>query len=232
MTSEQPSREANKKIWTSARIALAALTFALLAVALSSSCGPTDSSRSNTNATVSPAATNAPRQTSTQAAPSPAAQNTLPDDLRDAAMTTLDGKALKLSDYEGKVVIANLWATWCGPCRREIPDFIQIQEDYQGRDMEVLGITSVDERNTAAAIKDFIKEFKVNYQVVLVDQDAWASFLAPGYQIPQTYMLGQDGRVLKKFVGYSPQVAVLARGILDQALDAPASAERKDETAK
>ena len=147
-------------------------------------------------------------------------------------MTSLDGKSLRLSDFKGKVVILNLWATWCGPCRREIPDCVKVQEDYEGRAVEVMGITSEDERNTAEQVKEFFKEFKINYRVVWVDQDGWANFLAPRYSIPQTYVLDQNGQLLQKFVGYSPQVAVLARGIADRALNEAGSGARKDATAK
>jgi thiol-disulfide isomerase/thioredoxin len=156
----------------------------------------------------------------------------MPEEMYNAALTTLDGKSLRLSDFKGKVVILNLWATWCGPCRREIPDFIKIQQDYKGRGVEVLGVTSEDERNTADSVKEFVKEFKINYKVVWVDQDGWATFLAPRYSIPQTYVLDQNGQLLQKFVGYSPQVAVLARGIADRALSEAGSGAGKDDAAK
>lgn len=237
MTSEQPASEPKKNLWTGARVALAALTFSLLAIALSASCNPTDSSRDGSRpappAPNAPAANAAPprqaNQPPVQTSPTP-----LPEAIMNAAMTTLDGKATSLADMKGKVVILNLWATWCGPCRREIPDFIKIQEDYKGRGVEVLGVTSEDERNTEALVKEFVKEFKINYKVVWVDESAWTSFLSPRYSIPQTYVLDQNGQLLQKYVGYSPQVAVLARGVVDQALNGAGSGGggRKDETAK
>jgi thiol-disulfide isomerase/thioredoxin len=220
MTSEQPARAPEKKIWTGGRLASTALVFSLLAVALSSSCNPIDSSRGGSKPAASPspaAATTAasprpPNQQSPPAAPTP-----LPAELIDSALTTLEGKSLKLADLKGKVVVLNLWATWCGPCRKEIPDFIKIQEDYQGR-VEVLGITSEDERNTAESVKEFVKDFKINYKVVWVDASGWEAFLAPRYSIPQTYVLGPDGNLIQKFVGYSPQVATMVRDIADRAL--------------
>lgn len=237
MTSEQPASEPTKKIWTGARVALATLTFALLAIALSSSCNPTDSSRegSRNAPTAAPAATvgatnpAAPPTRQTNPPPAQATPTPLPDTMMNGALTTLEGKPLRLTDYKGKVVILNLWATWCGPCRREIPDFIKIQEDYKGRGVEVVGITSEDERNTAESVKEFVKEFKINYTVAWTDATGWEAFLAPRYSIPQTYVLGQDGQLLQKFVGYSPQVAVLARGIVDRALN---GGGREDDTAK
>jgi thiol-disulfide isomerase/thioredoxin len=241
-SSEQPASEPNKKIWTGARLALAAVTFSALVIAFSSSCNPTDSSREGSKNAPPPAATapstaanNAsPRQQQQQANQPPVqtSPTPLPDEMMNAALTSLDGKTLRLSDFKGKVVILNLWATWCGPCRREIPDFIKIQEDYKGRGVEVLGITAEDERNTQDMVKEFVKEFKINYTVVWVDQEAWATFLAPRYSIPQTYVLGQDGRLLQKFVGYSPQVAVLARQIADQALGGAGSGGGGTDAAK
>jgi thiol-disulfide isomerase/thioredoxin len=233
MTSEQPARAPEKKIWTRARLASAALVFSLLAVALSASCNPTDSSRvgSKPDATTptpaaSVAADASPRQQPKQQTPPAQSSPTpLPDELLNASLTTLKGQSVKLSDLKGKVVVLNLWATWCGPCRREIPDFIKIQEDYAGR-VEVLGITSEDERNTAASVEEFVKEFKINYKVVWVDAQGWEAFLAPRYSIPQTYVLGTDGNLIQKFVGYSPQVAVMVRGIADQALGNSATGGR------
>jgi cytochrome c biogenesis protein CcmG/thiol:disulfide interchange protein DsbE len=231
MTSEQPACAPEKKIWTRARLAWAALVFTLLAVALSASCNPTDSSRVGSKAAATqpspaPSVANAPpRQPQQQTPPAQSAPTPLPDELLNAALTTLKGQSLKLSDLKGKVVVLNLWATWCGPCRREIPDFIKIQEDYQGR-VEVLGITSEDERNTAESVEEFVKDFKINYKVVWVDAKNWESFLAPRYSIPQTYVLGTDGNLIQKFVGYSPQVAMMVRGIADQALGNSATGGR------
>jgi cytochrome c biogenesis protein CcmG/thiol:disulfide interchange protein DsbE len=232
MTSEQPARAPEKKIWTRARLASAALVFSLLAVALSASCNPTDSSRVGSKTapttTPSPAASVAnapPSQTQQQTPPAQQTPTPLPDELLNAALTTLKGQSLKLSDLKGKVVVLNLWATWCGPCRREIPDFIKIQEDYQGR-VEVLGMTSEDERNTAESVEEFVKDFKINYKVVWADAKSWEAFLAPRYSIPQTYVLGPDGNLIQKFVGYSPQVALMVRGIADQALGNSAAGGR------
>lgn len=228
MTFEPPAGEPKRKILTGGRIALAALTFTLLAVALSSSCNPSDSSRNGSTgapSSPSPASNTASRQPgapqTSRVAATPASEEGLTDEQRNTAMTTLDGKPLKLSDLEGKVVILNVWATWCGPCRKEIPDFIKIQEDYKERGVEVLGVTSEDERNTAESVKAFVKDYKINYKVVWVDQDGWGAFLLPTGAIPQTYIIGQDGRLLKKFRGYSPQVAVMARAITDEALNNP-----------
>ncbi len=223
MTSEQPARASEKKILTGARIALAALTFSLLAIAISSSCNPTDSSRvGSTNAPTSPpAAKISPRQPNPQAsrAATPSSpEDALTDEQRNAAMTTLDGKGIKLSDYEGKVVILNVWATWCGPCRKEIPEFVAMRKEFSAGDVEILGVTMEDERNTVEGVKEFVEEFGIDYRIAWADLDFYKTILSPGYQIPQTYVLGRDGRVLYKFVGYNSQVGDHVRAIVNQSL--------------
>jgi len=142
----------------------------------------------------------------------------MPEEVTGAQMTTLDGKSLKLSDYEGKVVVLNVWATWCGPCRREIPDFIAMNADYKGRDLAIIGVTMEDERNTEESVKNFVKGYKVDYPIAWVDLETYKALLEPGYQIPQTYILDRQGRQLYKFVGYA--AAERVRSIIDQALEA------------
>src|SRR5437773_2550179 len=134
MTSEQSSSPA--RVWTTKRLTLAFVVFALLSVALSSSCNNEANYEGTTNA---PAPKGTPA--SKGAPPQQTAAETLPDNLRQTEMKTLDGKPLKLSDYTGKVVVLDLWAQWCGPCRLEIPELVALHKDYQGRGVEVLGLT-------------------------------------------------------------------------------------------
>ena len=172
-------------MWTTPRLVLAALVFSLLAVAFSSSCNPTDES-ANTGAANSRVTTATPAATgdgpdSSAGAPTPVRRGPtdpdpnpapLPDGVSGAELTDLDGKRFKLSDYEGKVVVVNLWATWCGPCRREIPDFISIHDDYRGRDLVVVGLTNEDGRQSQEDVAEFAKTFKINYRLGLVGHDA------------------------------------------------------------
>src|SRR5215213_4752063 len=73
----------------------------------------------------------------------------------------LRGRNLRLSDYKGKVVLLNFWATWCPPCRAEMPDLIKMQREYSGRGLQVLGITYPPQ--TAGEVRRFVRELKVNY---------------------------------------------------------------------
>lgn len=231
MMPDETGRAPRTRAWTPRRLALAALAFALVAAAASPGCDPTDGS-ANLNAanTSAPAANSAAQATPPLSSAGPRRPRTsgtdaidpepqpMPPEVAVARMTTIDGDPLKLSDYEGKVVVLNVWATWCGPCRREIPDFIAMNADYKGRDLAILGVTMEDERNTAESVKNFVKGYKVDYPIAWVDLETYKALLQPGYQIPQTYILDRQGRQVYKFVGYA--AAERVRSIIDQALEA------------
>ena len=84
--------------------------------------------------------------------------------------TGSESKMLSLADYQGKIVILDFWATWCGPCRRGIPDLIELKKKYKDKGLEIIGI-SVDEysRNTKAQVVPFMKEYGINYPIVYAD---------------------------------------------------------------
>lgn len=110
----------------------------------------------------------------------------------------IDGKDVKLSDYKGKVVIVDFWATWCVPCKKEIPDFIDLQNKYKNQGFTFIGI-SVDE-DGAKVVKPFYKEMKMNYPVVLMDDKIQEQFGGiRGY--PTTFLIDQNGKIIKKYFG-------------------------------
>ncbi len=224
MTPAQPAREARTKVWTAPRLALAALTFALLAAAFSPGCGPTDDTASTTStpAAAKPAATatSAGRPSrSGRPAPTPNPNPVaLPANLTDATLEDLAGGNFKLTDLRGKVVVLNVWATWCGPCRKEIPEFVAMRKEFAAGEVEILGVTMEDERNTVEGVKEFVKEFGIEYRIAWADLDFYKTILSPGFQIPQTYVLGKDGRVLYKFVGYNSDVGEHVRAVVNASL--------------
>ncbi len=113
----------------------------------------------------------------------------------------LDGKPVSLSQFKGKVVILDFWATWCPPCRTEIPGYIALQKKYADDGLVVIGV-SVDTDGTAP-VKKFIKDFGINYMVVMADdsiQDAYGPIL--GY--PTTFIIDRDGHIRDKKLGRMP----------------------------
>jgi cytochrome c-type biogenesis protein len=115
----------------------------------------------------------------------------------DVEMKTLDGQSFRLSSLRGRVVLVNFWATWCLPCRAEIPDFNAMQKTYAARGFAVVGITSHD---TTEQVREFQKDLKQDYTVVLSGDDAPEQFkTGPGR--PATFILDRAGHIRQRFIG-------------------------------
>ena len=119
----------------------------------------------------------------------PAPNFTLPD---------VSGKQVSLADHKGKVVLLNFWATWCGPCKREIPDFMEMKRDYAGRDFEIIGV-SVDQ-DGVRKVEPFVKNTGINYPV-LVDGNKISGLYGGVQSIPTTFVLDKEGRIVAQYVG-------------------------------
>jgi cytochrome c biogenesis protein CcmG, thiol:disulfide interchange protein DsbE len=120
-----------------------------------------------------------------------------PDPAPDFKLDDLDGKPLSLAGSHGKVILLNFWATWCGPCRAEIPDLIELQTKYKDR-LQIIGI-SVDD-DDAAEVKKVVGETGINYPVALASPDvrtAYGGIVA----LPTSFVLDSEGRVVQKHEG-------------------------------
>ncbi len=117
----------------------------------------------------------------------------------DFTLTDLSGNQLMLSDYKGKVVFLNIWATWCPPCRTEIPGFVEAYAEYKDKGLEIIGI-SVDQGGTDKVI-DFVKAFQINYPVVMYTNQIIRDY-EPGRAIPVTIIIDKDGMIRHKHIGY------------------------------
>jgi peroxiredoxin len=117
-------------------------------------------------------------------------------------LTDLNGKTISLSDYKGKVLFLNFWATWCPPCRAEIPDFVEAYAEQKANGLEIVGI-SLDSKGkeTVAA---FVEKYKINYPVVLESRQTTEKIIndyQPGQYIPATIIIDKTGRIRSKEVG-------------------------------
>ena len=124
------------------------------------------------------------------------------DKAPDFALKSVDGKTIKLSDYKGKVVIIDFWATWCPPCRKGIPDLISLQKDFKN-DVVVIGI-SLDAEKTIKDVPGFVKNYGINYPIVYGDEKVVTAY--GGIEgIPTAFVIDKKGNIVDKHVGLVPK---------------------------
>lgn len=108
------------------------------------------------------------------------------------------GKPVKLSDYRGKVVLLNFWATWCGPCKIEIPWFVDFQQTYKDRDFAILGVSMDDDG--WESVRPYIRRSKINYQVVIGTEEISQQY-GDVQSLPTTFIIDRDGRIAARHLG-------------------------------
>jgi len=179
---------------TPARLAITALVLSLIAALGGSSCNSTDEIGKPGPVSINPA----------KPAPvAPAAMVTLPPAVLDAELKSLNGRSIKLSDYSGKVLVVNLWATWCGPCRMEIPELVKLHKEFRTKGLEVVGLSTENPEASAEGVRRFAQEYKMDYPVGWVSQEVAITLMQGRDAIPQSFVISRDGRILKRFIGFS-----------------------------
>lgn len=120
----------------------------------------------------------------------------------DFTFKDLDGKNVALSSFKGKVVLLNFWATWCGPCKAEIPGFVELQDKYKD-DLAIVGF-SVDD--TADKARAFATQYKINYPILLGEgREELQEAYGPIWGIPASFIISKDGKVCRKHLGIAPK---------------------------
>jgi len=128
----------------------------------------------------------------------------------DFTVTDIDGKKLALSDFKGKVVLLNFWATWCAPCRAEIPAFVEMQQKNGPQGFQVIGISMDDE---AKPVREFYQKFNMNYPVAIGD-DKLAQSFGGVLGLPISFLIDREGRIAAKYIG-AADVAVIEKTVAD-----------------
>jgi thiol-disulfide isomerase/thioredoxin len=152
-----------------------------------------------------------------------------PKAIPELTMATLDGKTITNKDLAGKVVIVNFWATWCAPCRAEIPDLVKLQEQYKEH-LIIIGVLSEDE--PGPHVSRFAADYKINYPIVPETKELSAAF--PGiYALPTTFIVGPDLKVMQKHIGQirPAQIELETRALARLPVDVEVETEPEDKEA-
>jgi len=129
-----------------------------------------------------------------------------PQGVIDFSLPDLDGNMVNFSDYRGKVVIVDFWATWCGPCISEIPHFIDLYNTYQLEGLEIIGVTMQSGSTQDVAGK--VRDFNINYTVVMGNNEVAQKF-GGVRAFPTTFVMDKEGKIYKKYIGALPNIKEL-----------------------
>ena len=143
----------------------------------------------------------------------PAPQNR--DYMPEFELPVLGGGTFDSSDQEGRVLLVNFWATWCGPCRTEIPDLVELQEELGSDQFDVIGI-SLD-MDGEELVREFTDAMEVNYPILL-DDGAVAEAFGGVYALPTTFVINKEGKITHRTIGLFPVEAV--KGTLEDMINA------------
>ena len=214
--------EIGKPLWTPARLAFTVLVLSLLAAFGVSSCSSSDEPRPPSAA----APVNSAPPTARNVPAAPALITTLPASVVDAELRAAAGAPIKLSSYNGKVLVVNLWATWCGPCRLEIPELVKLHKEFRSQGLEVVGLSTENPDASEQGVKRFVQDYKIDYRIGWATPDVAITLMQGRDAIPQSFVISRSGRVVKRFIGFNqvstpPQI----RAAIEEALNEKAAAD-------
>jgi peroxiredoxin len=186
------------KFWTPLRVVASVIVLGLLAAFGASSCNSNDPALKSTPGSASVRPGSAPNRPN-------AALNSLPRLVLDAENRAAQGAPIKLADYSGKVLLVNLWATWCGPCRMETPELVKLHKEFQSRGVEMIGLSTEDPDASAQSVEDFVRRYAVDYHIGWATREVAQTLMQGRGSIPQSFIIARDGRIIKRFIGFNPE---------------------------
>lgn len=128
----------------------------------------------------------------------------------------------KLADYQGKVVVLDFYATWCEPCRAEIPHLVRLQKQYADKGFHVIGL-NVGGDSDRAEVPAFAKQLEISYLLAFPDDDVVERYLGDNQNIPQAFVFDRQGKLVKRFIGYNSDSAAELDQAIRAAVEGPAS---------
>ena len=189
-----------KPLWTPLRVAFTIVVLSLFAAFGISSCSSSDEKRE----TPAPVVRNNPSAPQPVAPAAPAPMLTLPASVTATELRAAAGAPIKLSSYNGKVLLVNLWATWCGPCRLETPELVKLHKEFRSQGVEVVGLSTEDPDASADKVREFVQNFDVDYRIGWATPEVAITLMQGRDAIPQSFVISRSGRIVRRFVGFNP----------------------------
>ena len=215
----ETNHRSHETVWTLQRVISVAASLVVISALGIISYNIGDLVPVATATTPTPVNANAPAPTSAPAVTdAPPAWTDLPPEVALALLKDANGASFKLADFFGKVTVVNFWATWCGPCRREIPELVKLHKEFQSRGVEMIGLTSEDPVASAEKVRKFIQDFQIDYRIGWATGQVSAPLMQGHTAIPQIFVISPDARILKRFVGFSPAYMSELKQVLEDAL--------------
>jgi thiol-disulfide isomerase/thioredoxin len=137
--------------------------------------------------------------------------------LSDYAWTLEDKQRAKLSDYLGKVVLVDFYATWCEPCRDETPHLVKMQQQYEAQGLQIIGL-NVGGEDDRAEVPRYVKEFSIQYPLGFPDDELVEAYLGNNENIPQTFVFDRRGKLVKHVTGYSEEAGAELERVVQTSL--------------
>lgn len=124
----------------------------------------------------------------------------------DFTLQDLSRSEISLRQFKGQIVLLDFWATWCAPCRRSIPELVDIQKKYRDQDLVILGVSTDDPQKTSVkSLLAFKNQYKINYSILLASRSVTRAYFGTGQMpIPTLFVIDREGGVVDKIVGYQP----------------------------
>ena len=137
--------------------------------------------------------------------PAPRVLTFLPERVLDRRIQTLDNNYFRLADFQGKVIVINLWASWCGPCRREVPEYEEVRTQYLGRNVEFIGLTTEDPSASTQQVNKFVRQTGFGFLLGWADREMARTLMNGQRGVPQTIVIDTNGNIINHWVGYAPR---------------------------
>ena len=214
--SVETNNRSDEKVWTGGRIMSVAASLAVIFPLAIVSYHIGDLVPVATATTPNPVNANASAPAPAPAVPPALAD--LPPEVSVVPLKDVKGASFKLADFFGKVMVVNLWATWCGPCRQEIPELVKLHKEFHSRGVEMIGLTTENPEASAEKVRKFIQDFQIDYRIGWAPVEVGVPLMQGHEAIPQIFVISRDGRILQRFIGYSDAYSTQLKQVLEDAL--------------